>query len=109
MRKSFKNRTFSRIIRFSNLALLFINVLATVLIFLGTYKIEEFSIYDAALYISYALIPFTLITILLGFIIRAIRLREQKLNILLFILNIPLSFLPMVAVLYQLGELSQYF
>ena len=99
MEKSLKHDLIKKIILIENLLLLLMALMSPVMFFSG-FRVG----YAICVISSYVLYPLILITFLTGEILKAIKIRDYKLNLIFFGVNIVLSLASFLVVLYAVAR-----
>ena len=104
MKPTFKNDLCKTVVFIENILLLFLTTVSTVLF------LCEISA-GAAIFLCscYVLYPLILITFVIGLACKWVVIRDYKLNIGLFIANLPVSFLCLLGVLYKFASALESF
>ncbi len=104
MEKTSKNNLIKKAILLENALLLLATVISSVLFLCGVSV--GYSIFMISNYILY---PLILLTFAIGFILKAVEIRSCKLNFILFVTNLAVSFVSLLTLLYTMGDILEKF
>ncbi len=104
MEKNLKNDLLKKIILIENIVLLLTTLISTVLFLCGVDA--GYSIFMIS---SYVLYPVILLSFAIGFILKAIETKDYKLNFALFVSNLAVSFVCLLALLYKFADVLEKF